>query len=356
MQRKTWIKLAVAALCISVPVIAWAHACHDFTRRVVRPPAGTAQVTKANVIASQDDLIVKVDAPDGKLRIGDETSFRVYLFNTSDVEIKNVSLDVCTNNCFKAEAKPGGDWQGFPTLKPMDKGGRKEYFEVTLKRNPGLADGKYSIGLNLYNSQNRSIYKSVDLERAADLQALPKAGAVKIDGNAEESEWGRAVLCTDFYACLTVTSGGAQCRQNVPATSTPSRVRLACDADNLYCLAQFSGAGGVQSDVLTMYLAASGDTQEIVQLTFDRIAGKVTCTKGDQGLEFAASRDKEKFECKIPRELVGLKAAKSFRANFTRTVIGKDVTGKDQKLVTYWRGNEHSLASPLVYGQFSVSD
>ena len=343
MRRKLLPKLALAAVCaaiVCVPVIAWAHACHDFTRRVVRPPAGTAQVTKANVIASQDDLIVKVDAPDGKLRIGDEASFRVYLFNTSDVEIKNVSLDVCTNNCFKAEAKPGGDWQGFPTLK----------------RNPGLADGKYSIGLNLYNSQNRSIYKSVDLERAADLQALPKAAAVKIDGNAEESEWGRAALCTDFYACLTVTSGGAQCRQNVPATSTPSRVRLACDADSLYCLAQFSGAGGVQSDVLTMYLAASGDTQEIVQLTFDRIAGKVTCTKGDQGLEFAASRDKEKFECKIPRELVGLKAAKSFRANFTRTVTGKDVTGKDQKLVTYWRGNEHSLASPLVYGQFSVSD
>ena len=156
MQRKTWIKLAVAALCVSVPVIAWAHACHDFTRRVVRPPAGTAQVTKANVIASQDDLIVKVDAPDGKLRIGDETTFRVYLFNTSDVEIKNVSLDVCTNNCFKAEAKPGGDWQGFPTLKPMDKGGRKEYFEVTLKRKEGVPDGKYKIELCLFDPKNQA--------------------------------------------------------------------------------------------------------------------------------------------------------------------------------------------------------
>jgi hypothetical protein len=354
-RSRVLIGLALATVAAAIPVIAWAHACHDFTRRVVRPPSGAPTVTKPNIIASQDDLIVKIDVQDGKLRIGDEASFRVYLFNTSEATVENLSLDVSTNGAFKAEVKPGADWQGFPKLKPMDKGGRKEFFEVTLKRSPGVADGKYAIGLNLFNSQNRSVYKSLDLERAADIVALAKAPAIKIDGNAEEVEWGKAALCTDFYAYTAVKSGNNQYNQNVPATSAPTRVRLTADADNLYCLMQFSG-GRSDSDTAVMYLAASGESADIVQLTFDRAAGKVTCTKGEQGLQFAADGSKEKFECKIPRELVGLKGAKSFRANFVRTMAGKDASGKDQKLVTYWRGNERSLNSPLVYGQFSLPE
>jgi hypothetical protein len=361
MRRKLLPKMVLAGVCaavVCVPVIAWAHACHDFTKGkkpAPNPSGGSASVNKANIVASQDDLIIKVDVRDGQLRIGEETSFRVYLFNTSDVDIKDVGLDVCTNGLFKAEIKPGADWAGYPALKSLAKGGKKEYFEVSLRRNPGVPDGKYSIGLNLINSKDRTCYKALDVAKAADLLEVAKAPAMKIDGNAEEAEWGKAVLCTDFYAYVAVTANGLQYRQNVAAAATPSRARLTADKDSLYCLFQFSGAPGAASDVATLYVAASADGP-VAKVTFDRVGGKVSCDRGATGVEFRQGADRNTFECRIPRALLGISDARSFRANFTRAIAGRDAAGKEQRLVTYWRGNEHSLQSPLVYGQFAVPE
>jgi hypothetical protein len=58
------------------------------------------------------------------------------------------------------------------------------------------------------------------------------------------------------------------------------------------------------------------------------------------------------MECKIPRALLDLKDAKTFYANFTRTVTGADT----KKTTSYWRGNSFSLLDPIVYGQFKFAE
>jgi hypothetical protein len=237
------------------------------------------------------------------------------------------------------------------SLKAVKEKGKKECFEVTLKRNPGVPDGKYQIELCLFEpgkkgTEKGRIFKTVDLDQAAGVSELPKAAGIKVDGNADQAEWASSALCTGL--CEYKKKGGYQ--ENVPAADE-GRLRLACDKDNLYCLFQLAGAAGATADEATLYVAPTTDDKPVAVI-FDRLSGKVTCDKGAEGVECKVSADKSAMECRIPRALVGLKDAKTFCANFTRTVTGAD----KKKTVSYWRGNSFSLLDPIVYDQFKLAE
>jgi hypothetical protein len=338
-------KLAVVALCLAVPAGALAHLCNDVFAQ------------------ASDNLAVKVDVRDGQLRIGETASFRVYLLNTMDRDIDGIALGI-TSEQFDAEVKPSPEWKTYPALntcakwrKSVKGDGKKEYFEVTLKRKAGVPDGKYQIGLTLFEPGKKDrVFRTVSLDDATAVCELPKAAGIKIDGEAPEAEWGKSALCTDFTAYVKVQKlGKFAAFESQPAKEQP-RFRLAADAENLYCLLQFPAVAGAEAagDDVALYVAAGADAKPVV-LTFDRLTGKVSGEKGSEGVEVKAGADKSILECRIPLELLGLKGAKGFCANFTRTVTAKDVEGKEQKSVSYWRGNAPALLDPIVYGQFRIA-
>jgi hypothetical protein len=318
-----WRKLAIAAVCTALPAAALAHLCNDVFDQ------------------AKDNLAVKVDVRDGQLRIGQEASFKVYLLNTMDRGIATISLQVNSNE-FTAEVKP--DKLSLPV-------GKKMSFDVVLKRNPGVADGKYKIGLTLYNTNKKSqVFTTTDLDSAAGIVELPKGAAVKVDGASDEAEWGKSFACTDFYTCAKQKFPSGTFMANQPAQDQ-ARFRVAADAENLYCLLQFAGGTGAKADEAKLYVAASADAKPVT-VVFDRLTAKASAEKGPEGIEVKASADKSMLECKVPLELLGLKGAKSFRLNFTRRVT--DADGK--QTVTYWRGNGASLQEPIVYGQFKLAE
>ena len=335
---KLWRKLALVIVCLALPGAALAHLCNDVFAQ------------------AKDNLAVKVDVRDGQLRIGQEATFKVYLLNTMDREIETIGLEVRSQE-FTATVKPSADWKQYPMLRPVNPkarqgGGKKESFEVTLKRNPGVADGKYKIDLCLFNPKNKSqVFKTVDLDSAAGVCELPKGAAVKVDGNAEEAEWGKAPLCTDLYAYEKADPTKKRGYMVNKPCQDQARFRLAVDAENLYCLAQFGGGAGAAGDEATLYLAPNAEAKPVA-VTIDRLAAKVSCEKGAEGIEVKVGADKSTFECRIPLALVGLKGSKSFLANFTRTQASAD--GK--KTVGYWRGNSESLLEPVFYGQFRLAE
>lgn len=308
--------------------------------------AATASAHLCNDVFAQarDNLAVKVDIRDGQLRIAQEASFRVYLLNTMDRDIVSIKLEVKSNE-FAGQVTPSSEWQGFPLLKAVKGGGKKEYFTVTLRRKPGVADGKYNISLRLFNGQNPSqAFKSVDLESAADIIALPRAKGIAIDGQAQADEWGNAAVCTDFYTYGAAKGGFAENRK----ADAQLRARLLADDSYLYCLLNFQG-GGAQRDEATLYVApASSDAP--VAITFDRLTGKVS-GPGGASIESALAPDKSAIECRIPLATVGVAGKKSFRANFTRAM-----SAGQNSLVTYWRGNSYSVRDPIVYGQFRMAE
>ena len=318
-----WRKLAVAAVCLALPAAALPHLCNDV------------------FVQAKDNLAVTVDVRDGQLRIGQEASFKVYLLNTMDRDIAVISLSV-TSDQFTAEVKPAQ-----MSLKTTKRGGTKQSFEVTLKRNPGVADGKYKIDLCLFNPRNKSqVFKTMDLDSAAGVVELPKGAAVKVDGNAEEAEWGKAPLCTDLY---TYGKKGKY-EENTPCQDQP-RFRLNADGENLYCLLQFAGGAGAKADEATLYISPNAETKPVA-VTIDRLAAKASCDKGADGIEVKPGADKATLECKIPLSILGLKGSKTFHANFTRALTGAD----DKKTVAYWRGNSMSFQEPIVYGQFKLAE
>jgi hypothetical protein len=294
---------------------------------------------------AKDNLAVKVDIRDGQLRIAQEASFRVYLLNTMDRGIESIKLEVRSNE-FTGQVVSSPDWKGFPSLKAVKEGGKKEFFTVTLQRKPGIPDGKYKIELRLFNPADQRQFKSVDLESAADLVALPRANGIRIDGQPQPAEWQNAALCTDFY---TYGSGRGGFAENLKADAQV-RVRMLCDDGNLYCLLNFQGGDNAQADEAVMYVASTS-ADAPVAVTFNRLTGKVSVAKEGVAIEAAASPDKSAIECRIPRELLGANGAKAFRANFTRTLT----TGQS-KTVTYWRGNAFSVLDPIVYGQFRIAE
>ena len=317
-------KSLVIAMCLLASGVAFAHLCNDVFAQ------------------AKDNLAIKVDVRDGQLRIGNEASFRVYLLNTMDRSITETALDVRTDK-FDVEVRPSPEWRGYPLLKAVKEGGKKEYFTVSLRRKPGVPDGKYRIELNLCSVGQRRTFKTVDLDSAAALFPLAKGDRIRVDGAATEEEWGDAHLCTDFHAY-----GRSQgYLGNLPA-GDQARFRAMCDEDNLYLLLGFLGGEGAEADQASVHVANATHAKPVV-VTFDRRTGAASCDSGTRGIECLSNPERSMLECKIPRELVGIKESDSFHINFTRTV-----TRRGKKEVTYWRGNSYSVMDPIVYGQFTI--
>lgn len=321
-------RIILVALLLAVPAAAFAHLCNDVFRQ------------------AKDNLAVKVDIRDGQLRIGKTASFRVYVLNTMDRGIASIRLEIRSEH-FNATVKPSGTWRKFPQLQTTRQGGKKEYFDVSLERKPGVPDGKYKIGLRLFDNQKRNReFASVDMDAAAGLWDLPRFKSIQVDGRADRAEWGAAFVGTDFYAY--VAGKNKKIFRSQPAKEQ-TRFRLACDGEHLYALFEFQGGADAAGDEATLHVAAGADVKPVT-VSVDRLSGKVTCAQGTTGVEAKVSADKTLVECKVPFALLGLRGAGEFHLNCTRTV-----TAGDGKRVSYWRGNAHSLDEPMVYGQFRLA-
>lgn len=326
-QRRVLVSVLI---CVVVSAAAWGHLCNDV------------------FLQARDNLVVKVDVRDGQLRIGRKASFNVYVLNTMDRDIDDIQLEVSSGE-FAATVRPDPTWRSYPKL-PTAGGrrgrGRKQYFIVNLQRKPGVPDGKYKIGLRLASKRKRGeVFKTVDLNTAAGVFELPKAGAIAIDGTGTRAEWERSYLCTGFYSY----GRAGRYNENMPARHQ-SRFRILADEENLYCLLYFHGGSGAASDKVSLYAAPRAGVAP-VKMTFDRVAGTVACSRGTQGVELKASSSKPLIECRIPRALLGIEARDHFYLNVTREIgSGK---GAD---VSYWRGNPYSISEPIVYGHFRIAE
>lgn len=278
---------------------------------------------------AKDDLAVKVDIRDGQLRVAKEGAFKVYMLNTMDRDIAKINLSV-DSDAFTSEIKPSPDWKTYPCLKTAKKGGKKEFFEVTLKRKENLPDGKYQIKLVLFNPADKREFKTLDLEKAADMQPVPLAKAVTIDGNCPESEWKNSLLCSSFY---TYQKEGKY--MGTSPVKTQPRFRLMADAQNLYCMMNMeSGAEA------TIYLAADNDSAP-VKITIDPSEAKAVSSKGDASGITVKKGDKD-TEVRIPFSAAGITNSKRFFAN---------IAVKNENAVSFWRGNAVSVDNPVVYAE-----
>jgi len=304
----------------------------------------------------KDNLVIRMGARDGQLRLGEsEGSFRIYLTNTMNRALFDLKL-VATSPEFDAKIEPSPDWKEYPTLETTVRGGREQYFTVTLKRKPGVADGKYKIGLHLWSSHAgyKDPWKFVELDLAAaqEVLAVPADAKVQLDGKADEAEWQSGLLCTDLhYFAATGQKHPAWVLpfyKNLPAKET-TRFRLAADGEKLYCLAQLAGGDGAKADSATLHLASGPEAKPLV-VTVNRLTGEVTSSEPVAGLVFKADADRRVFEIAVPRSALGVKDAAAFRANFSRALT--DADGKDQS--SFWRGNEMSLKVPASFPEFRV--
>ncbi|MFH0911731.1 MAG: hypothetical protein V1918_09540 [Planctomycetota bacterium] len=328
--------LLAVLLCLTVPGTASAHLCNDVFAQ------------------ARDNLAVKVDIRDGQLRIGTEASFRVYVLNTMDRDIDEIDLKVDSKE-FEATVAPSEGWKGFPKLKTVKLGGRKESFTVTLRRKKGVPDGTYPIDLQLYSRRQRKAFKTMDLGEAAGLYKLPRAGAVAIDGRVEATEWGPSAAATvsEFHECLPAR-GQDEYPENRPARDS-TRFRLSCDEKNLYCLLVLEGAPDASADIGTLYVARTLEATPVT-VSLRRSDGAASSRQGSEGVESRLCADtdasgKSLIECRIPRALLGIEGARTFYMNFTRST-----RENREERVVYWRGNPLGLNDPMVYGQFVVED
>lgn len=308
--------------------------------------AAAVQAHLCNDIFAQarDNLAVKVDIRDGQLRIGKDASFKVYLLNTMDRDIVSINLEVQSQQ-FTAEVKPSSDWQSYPALKTSKKGGKKEYFTVTLARKPGVPDGKYKINLRLTDGKGKGReLKTVDLDAAAAVHALARTPAIKIDGAVGQAEWDKAVLCSDF---TEYKQPGGGFFESLRAQNQP-RIRVAADAQNLYCLLNVPAAAGA-APVATLYASSSPDGSA-QSLAID-CAKAAPVDAAVAGVEIRKSADGSSLECKIPRKLLGIDAGTDFYLNFTCKT-----QGGDKETVAYWRGNKFSFDNPVVYDRFILAN
>ncbi|MCU0726632.1 MAG: hypothetical protein MUE73_12735 [Planctomycetes bacterium] len=317
---------------------------------LVAPATASAHLCNDVFAQAKDNLAVKVDIRDGQLRIAKEATFRVYLLNTMDRPIANINLEVRCEQ-FAPTVKPSPEWRGFPQLKNLGGGGKKEYFEVTLARKPGVKDGRYRIELHLYNGQNpKMVFKTLDLGASADEFELPRLPTIKVDGAAGSAEWKKALLVSDFY---TYEQNGRYF-ENVRASDQP-RYRLAFDDNFLYALFSVrKGAAG--EDTATLLVAKDPDSAPVA-LSFNLRTGE---PKGDidTGEIFGKlSTSKESFEVRIPRKLLGLDGPETtgFFVNFTRTADMPDARGNPARVTSYWRGNRFSERNPVVYARVNFT-
>ncbi len=308
-------------------------------------PAARAHLCNDVFVQAKDNLAVKVDIRDGQLRVAKEGAFRVYLLNTMDRDIANIQLAV-EGEGFTTRVKPSGEWKGFPHLKTTRKGGEKEYFDVTVTRKAGTADGKYTLALRLFNgAKPKQEFKTVDLDSAAATHQLAAPGKITVDGRADQQEWGNALLCTGFSESVKAK----RYLESRQAANQP-RVRVTADTTNLYVCPSFQGPA-TGKDTLALYVATSTDATPS-KIEIDRVTGTVIANGTViPGVEVKKSTAGDALEVKLPLNAIGLANSKSFCLNMARSVSNS--AGKDD--VSYWRGNEFSVQNPVVFDRFVLN-
>lgn len=324
---------AILLILLLVPRPAFGHICDDI------------------FVRESDSLVVKVDVRDRQLRIGRQARFRVYMMNTMSGDIENLQLAVHSRE-FRGAVKPSRHWRTHPRLNAVRNGGKKEYFEVTLQRKPGVPDGSYRVRLELYHGVfPDAVYKTVHLGDADSATKIPARGKpIQVDGNAAKTEWANGALCTGFATFRKRW----KIRERLAARSSP-RIRLLHDSQHLYCLLRFAdGSEKLQSDQVTLLVAADIGKKP-VKITFDRAKGKATVEqpaapgRDAAAIECKADAKRTLIEARIPLPLVGVKKSRPFYINFVR-----DRTTRRGRVITYWRGNPDSAAEPFVFEKFVV--
>jgi len=276
---------------------------------------------------AKDDLAVKVDIRDGQLRINKEATFRVYLMNTMDRDIADINLKV-ESDAFDATVSPSKSWKKFPVLRTTRKGGQKEYFEVTLRRKPNLPDGKYKINLTLFNGRDASmVFKTLDIEEAADIQKLPEAPNLTIDGVIKKEEWQNSILLSNFY---NYEKKGKYFFSTI--LKNQPRIRLMADKTNLYISAKLE-----EGQNMELLITDKRDDKPKV-FSIDLNKAKI---EGSQNAVVKSSTDGA--EIKIPLSSIGIKDD-SFLLN---------LVVKKENQISYWRGNSFSFQDPLVFAEFT---
>ena len=300
----------------------------------------------------RDNLTVKADVPDGKLRIDKEGSFRVYLCNTMSQPFCDAQLRVLSDQ-FDAEVTPSPTWKTFPDVPAAAGSGAREYFTVALKRKSGVPDGAYDISLKVYSSRvtYRRLAAVTPLVEALDEHTVPAAAAIAVDGRASPSEWADGLLIKNF---LSYKVEGRELKSHAPAA--PTRVHMTADPENLYLLVLFMQAG--PGDDLRLCVAPGmEDPPKIV--TLDAATGKLTADVAMDGAKCARCQDESLgdgavlYEVRIPRQALGVDRGDSFFANFCRRARLSAADPKPE--CSYWRGNDVSVNDPVVYGRMTLA-
>lgn len=310
-------RLPIVSLCLlSLALPVRAHLCNDVFAQ------------------ARDNLAVKVDIRDGQLRINKEASFRVYLLNTMDRSIADIRLEVVSPD-FESVVAPSSEWKGFPHLQTSLRGGKKEYFDVTLKRKSGTADGKYDIGLRLFNGQQPKMeFKTVDIADAMAVVKVPRRPvSLKVDGKVQRSEWAEAALCSDLHSETKKNNFTVKAESD-----SQTRVRFAADGQFLYALMTCPDAGA--NDKMNLYLAPDADTKP-ARIEVDLKSGALKNAPAS-AVSFASP---DGIEVQIP--LRDLKLDRTFLANLSREKDG---------ILSVWRGNCASIENPIVYANMILAD
>ncbi len=330
--------LLFALLFALIPSLLYGHLCNDV------------------FVQAKDNLAVKVDIRDGQLRIAKEASFKVYLLNTMDRDIVNINLEVESKE-FESTVTPSPEWKDFPALRTAAKGGKKEFFEVKLTRGKGVADGKYKIGLKLFNARNTAqVFKTMDIAESADIVELPKVAGIKTDGNPSSTEWKKGALVTDFYDYVRSSKGRERYYENIRCDDQP-RIRLAYNGEHLHLMYSFKSTLKLQTDKVVALLSKDMDGEPI-RIEFDRLEGTATNSLDSQDVKVEFNQKDGEMECQVPLKLLGIEGKKGslLFANFMRDVSyeGKDAQGKPTRIKTmhYWRGNNFSATNPVVFARF----
>lgn len=312
----------VALISMAVPV--YAHLCNDV------------------FIQAKDNLAVKVDIRDNQLRINDSAEFRVYLLNTMDRDIADIRLAIDTDQ-FDTTVTPASDWRSYPKLRTKNKGGKKEYFTVTLERKSGTEQGTYKIGLRLYNGRDDSmVFKTLDINEAMCSMEIPHQTApVNVDGTVEKSEWKDSLLCTSLYEYVyepITMSWISEQAVNKPS-DVQTRFRFNHDGQNLYGMIDFQTSGN--HDIAQIYI--SPDHDSVPKVITANLQQQTVSINGSPETPLPASFSGTKIEFSVPLDKLGLAGKDSFYANVTRNQ-------DDTK--TYWHGNDVSVLDPIVYANF----
>lgn len=310
-------KSSLMLFILLIPMVIFAHLCNDV------------------FVQAQDNLAVKVDIRDDQLRINKSASFRVYLLNTMDRDIVDIRLEIISDH-FRSKVTASPEWNGYPYLKTKKRGGKKQYFEVKLTRKPGIKQGKYKIGLNLFNGKDKSmVFKTIDIAEAMSEMNLPTiTNPIKIDGKVTKEEWSKSLLCASFYEYKK----SGRYYYNCP-TAAQSRIRFKHDDKNIYCLLDFRKPG--TKDMATI-MVAKDDHSPIQYIDVDLQKG-IAMLQAKPMIPLTCAKKGARIELQIPKTLLNLESAKSCMVNVIR---------KQDAIKTYWRGNQLSEKDPVIFANF----